>query len=402
MEKFCRQCGAQLKEGAKFCPKCGSLVNRKEINEISKSVEYDSRNGGTFSVKNNNRDYMEDEGLYENTYGDYRDEFDDNDYPEPPKKKKGWLIALIVIAVLLCLGGGGAFAAYKLGLFGSNDEDTSEIADNGEENNDEHDGDQKDDDDPNDKSKVFAEHQMESELTDASEMTIEVYDAKDNEGNEPIGYVDVKTARIRVRKGPSTASKDTSKRTSVGDHYEVYEKTTGEGYNWYRISNNNEWIADNNGKWMTFTAYVHEDPKELELEYVAKQWYKIYLSYLTSINHDGDFSYLANTSEEQLTVFRDNYTAYNKGYNFMNVTFDFDKTDVKIAQTGKNKYQAVCHAYVMNTITDKSTGSSGDNEVKLIAKLEFDTETSIWTLLSQKSDKSYNPGTHEMISCGSN
>ena len=402
MGKFCSKCGAPLKEGAKFCPKCGALVKHADINENSEPAGFFHT-----AADLDDQPVEVDEPLYENDYGDYEEDLTDY-YEEPPKKKKGWLIALICVAVVLCLGGGGAFAAYKFGLFGG-DDDTSETADNEPEKTEEAENKEGENKEGSsivtevvDESAALAEHQMESELDATVDMTIEPYKESEKSGDEPIGYVDVKTAKIRIRKGPSTSSKDTTKRTAVGDHYEVYEKTTGEGYNWFRISNNNEWIADNNGKWMTFTEYVYEDPAEIDVEYVAKAWYKIYLSYLTSINNNGDFSYLSSTSSDQLATFRENYNSFNKGYNFVNTTFDVDKTDFNVARTGKDTYQAVCHAYVMNTITDKETGNSGDNEVKLIAKLEFDNNTKTWTLLTQRSDKSYNPGTHDMISCGSN
>lgn len=32
---FCKNCGNQLNEGAKFCPKCGTVIGREEVNPTS-------------------------------------------------------------------------------------------------------------------------------------------------------------------------------------------------------------------------------------------------------------------------------------------------------------------------------------------------------------------------------
>lgn len=134
-------------------------------------------------------------------------------------------------------------------------------------------------------------------------------------------------------------------------------------------------------------------------EYVAKGWYTYYMSYLNAINHGGDVSYLKHVSDERKESFTKNYEKYNKGYNFENVSFDVDKTDMKIKDLGNGKLEATCHARAVNVCTEIATGAVEDNNVILLAKLEFDSTTGDYVLTQQQGDSDYTFGKHEMIHC---
>lgn len=395
MEKYCKQCGALLKENAKFCNKCGTPVINEEIPAEETIV-------AAAPVEE-----IPIQPVRAEDYSPAEDMPSPENDPAPvsaPLKKSGQQLSPDKIALILAAAAAVVFLLVKFGLpaikngnstpppqQAAADEQPAEQDDN--QNTEVNDGSVAET-----AAVDFSDFRMETEATDADKAIKE--DVEDEpDSDQPIGYVDVNTARIRVRKGPSTSASDTKKRTSVGDRYDVYEKTTGGGYNWYRISNNNEWIADDNGKWMKFTKYEYEAPKETDVTNVAYAWHDIYISYLESINHEGDFSYLKDTSSAQLSVFRNNYSEYSKGYYFDQESFDVDKTDFHLTSLGSGDYEATVHAIAVNRITDKQTGNSGSCTVKLIAKLKFDSDTKIWTLIMQKSDQSYNPKGNEMIQC---
>lgn len=144
---------------------------------------------------------------------------------------------------------------------------------------------------------------------------------------------------------------------------------------------------------------IAEDTVVIDEEYVAKAWYTYYMSYLDAINHNGDVSYLKHVSNERIESFKTNYEKYNKGYNFENISFDVDKTDMKIKDMGNGKLQATCHAYAVNVCTEVATGTVEDNRVTLLGTLEFDSETGDYVLTKQQGDNSYSFGNHTMIHC---
>lgn len=142
-----------------------------------------------------------------------------------------------------------------------------------------------------------------------------------------------------------------------------------------------------------------EDKPVIDEEYVAEGWYTYYMSYLDAINHGGDISYLKHATDERKKSFKTNYEKYNKGFTFENLSFDVDKTDMKIKDIGNGKLEATCHAYVVNVCTEIATGIIEDNRVTLLGKLEIDSATGDYLLTLQQSDKEYSFGKHEMIHC---
>ena len=339
------------------------------------------------------------------------DDIEKKDGQEEKRKSNSQLIP--IIASILVVAAIGVAIAFKMGVFG-NDGNQGGSGDKpiAVQTEDPADTQQSDSGNPEDSNVeetpvTAADEQKQDEVkpvlimeTEAGsdERNLVLKSEKHEISDGPIGYVDVKTARIRVRKGPSTSSTDTKKRTAVGDKYDVYEKTTGEGYNWYRISNNNEWIADDNGKWMKFTAYEYKAPDQVKPKAAADSYYAIYRSYIDSINHGGDFSYLKNTGDAQLESFRSNYSKYCQDYSFEINEFNADLTDIQIVET-KNGYDALIHAYTVNTSTDLKSGEKQENEVKLLARLSYKDESGEWTLVWQRSDSEYDPSGHEMYPC---
>lgn len=148
------------------------------------------------------------------------------------------------------------------------------------------------------------------------------------------------------------------------------------------------------------TAYnAAEDKLVIDEKFVAEGWYTYYMSYLDAINHGGDISYLKHAADERKKSFKTNYEKYNKGFTFENLSFDVDKTDMKIKDIGNGKLEATCHAYVVNVCTEIATGIIEDNRVTLLGKLEIDSATGDYLLTLQQSDKEYSFGKHEMIHC---
>lgn len=217
---------------------------------------------------------------------------------------------------------------------------------------------------------------------------------------EAIGYIEVKTAGLSILKGPSAEAYDTKNRTVVGDRYEVYEIITSQGYNWYRISGNTDWIADDNGKWMTFTPYetaetsTEFDPADIN--FIADEWHNIYLAMLEANNHGGDTSYLIQYLPERIEVYKENYTKYNAGFTFKNVYFDFDKTASAVTDLGSGNYEAECYAHAFNDTVD-TNGNYDANEVLLYAKLIYDPVQKHWLLAAQRTAKNYSYTGHDMI-----
>jgi len=66
------------------------------------------------------------------------------------------------------------------------------------------------------------------------------------EPNPIIGHARVITAELRVRSGPGTSYNQVTTVRS-GEEFDVYEVTEGGGYTWYRISEDQQWIANNGG-----------------------------------------------------------------------------------------------------------------------------------------------------------
>lgn len=67
-----------------------------------------------------------------------------------------------------------------------------------------------------------------------------------------IGTLTVSIESINIRDLATTTGNAIGKATQ-GTEYTVLASTTGEGYTWYEIGQD-QWIADSNGEWVTFTA----------------------------------------------------------------------------------------------------------------------------------------------------
>lgn len=456
MAKFCTKCGGPLKENAKFCPKCGAPVrvippvtqNIPESIPESMTENIPKVSDETVHVTPPTNTYRQ-ESLYDSDPDDISTQIEPEQFtqqtqmpeqppvindpysqpqepddgmlepdvpdeyynPEPVQKKsKSWLIGLLIGLVVVALIGGGIFAVIHFDLFGSDDEyptaavnegsGTSEITEKDMQNLEKADSETTESTDTAEPAVSEVDDTpgpYEEEATDKDREPSKAAESS-AEGNQPIGCVDVTTARIRLRSGPSTSSKDSGKRTAVGDHYEVYEKTTGEGYTWYRISESSVWIADN-GSWMRFTEYTYEDPDYITPDVFAEKWYDIYLSYLKSMNNGGDFSYLIDTASSQVDVFRDNYHEHNEGYEFTNIAFDFDLDDYTLTNLGDGAYEVICHAIATNDVYSLSAKTTSKIEVKLLARLKYNKSAKTWQLVSQKNDSSYKSGKHNMLHC---
>ena len=68
---------------------------------------------------------------------------------------------------------------------------------------------------------------------------------------DSIGHITVKVDKLNIRRTPATDGEKAGQ-ANTGDEYPVYETSAGEGYTWYRISEN-QWIADKDQEWAEFT-----------------------------------------------------------------------------------------------------------------------------------------------------
>ena len=66
----------------------------------------------------------------------------------------------------------------------------------------------------------------------------------------PMGTLRVKVTNLNSRSLPSTSG-DKLEKVTDGTEYDVYEIAYGEGYTWYRISED-RWIADDRGEWVNY------------------------------------------------------------------------------------------------------------------------------------------------------
>lgn len=78
-----------------------------------------------------------------------------------------------------------------------------------------------------------------------------------------IGTATVNVSQLRIRKGPGTFY-SANGFVEDGKTYNVYEKTTGEGYTWYRIGEE-QWVAGK-GNWITFTPAGNKPAPQPEPE----------------------------------------------------------------------------------------------------------------------------------------
>lgn len=100
------------------------------------------------------------------------------------------------------------------------------------------------------------------------------YGSYSNDGNYQALYqinITDKVKKLNVRTSPTTTLGDSNIIDSVksGAVFNVYETLNNDGYNWYRISDN-EWIADD-GTWTEIDPYVDASQlwDEFEIEYYS-------------------------------------------------------------------------------------------------------------------------------------
>lgn len=387
-----------LEEGQKFCRKCGAAVRgekKPEEVKIEEAAEV-TPVGVTETAQETPQ-----EPKAESTAAVPVAPAADTPSPAPVKEEKKeskkipvWVIVLLLAGAL----GLGALIGSSMGKNSSSSAPAAAAEDNAAQPVDEN-------------SELDDEEIVYTVFTDAGAgiadgQTVKPMEdvlvqdfVKDLDFSElPIGKVNVKTARIRFRKGPSTSSTDTKKRTAVGDVYDVYEKTTGEGYNWYRVSKD-EWIADNNGKWMTFTAYNNGVDAMLDAQYAAEVWKGSYDSYLISINNDGDFhGYLSRCTTDLREEFEERYSLYHKGLEIENLSFEFDMTDYDIQDLGSNNFLLTCHAWVTNSLYSKDTGQRAEHSFGIRAVLAYSPGYEDLLVISQDFDPDYSTEGHSMLS----
>lgn len=309
MDRYCKQCGALLKENAKFCNKCGAPVKNEEVpaeEELeqaapaelpSEPVSYSAASASGSTGKN---------PAAAGASGN----------------KKGFQLSPGLIAIMLCIVAAAVFAVVKFGLptaNGTAPEPTAETA-------------------------VVEEPEVKNDEMDSPA-----------EGSAQVSHED------------QSAEKQPEETAAPSETPEVSEEP--------------------------------EPAVVIDEEYVANAWYTYYISYLEAINQGGDASYLKNVTDERKKSFVENYEKYNKGYTFENITFDVDKTDMSLKDSGDGMIEATCHAYAANVCTTIATGAVEDNRVTLLGKLQFDSKTGDWLLLQQQSDKNYVFGKHELIHC---
>lgn len=304
MAKFCRKCGAPLKENAKFCNSCGAMIaeagNNHSFNERIEKEE----------------DKLI--GVEDDVYADFADD-EDVVYD---KKKKGSRKLLLIILIILGIALIAAAAVFGIILLRN------------------------------------SSHNSDSASAPSSEVV-----KKDEDNSESSSQPEAQTNENNSQEEPEP----TEEPVVTPEATEEPEPTP--------------------------------EPLVINEEYAAMQWYTYYISYLDAINHGGDISYLKNASAERQKSFSVNYEKYNKGFKFENISFDVDKTDMKLKDLGNGKIEATMHAYAVNVCTEIANGAVSDNKVTLLGVVQIDKETGDFILMQQQSDKDYTFGKHEMIRC---
>ncbi|MBQ6455008.1 MAG: zinc-ribbon domain-containing protein [Eggerthellaceae bacterium] len=99
---FCEKCGAQIKDGSRFCPNCGHMVTRAASERPQPSQQKPQQQQGNLSQQYPNRQKQGGAGAPQ------------NGKPPAAQKKKSHLGAIIAICVVIVIVAGGVIAARML------------------------------------------------------------------------------------------------------------------------------------------------------------------------------------------------------------------------------------------------------------------------------------------------
>ena len=109
---FCKSCGAELRQGAKFCPKCGTPVTVQQSEPAAQQPNLQQPNRQQNGQRPNRQQTQAPDfpppRQGEEPAGGYPGEYPQ---PESPRKKrkKGKIIAIVVVVLVLALAGTGAY-----------------------------------------------------------------------------------------------------------------------------------------------------------------------------------------------------------------------------------------------------------------------------------------------------
>ena len=109
---FCKSCGAELRQGAKFCPKCGTPVTVQQSEHAAQQPNVQQPNRQQNGQRPNRQQTQAPDfpppRQGEEPAGGYPGEYPQ---PESPRKKrkKGKIIAIVVVVLVLALAGTGAY-----------------------------------------------------------------------------------------------------------------------------------------------------------------------------------------------------------------------------------------------------------------------------------------------------
>ena len=189
----------------------------------------------------------------------------------------------------------------------------------------------------------------------------------------------------------------------VARHYALLEYKVIDGKGWwsiYKVTENSAEIEGCAGLFPEEDEPADDQTAEVftDWNYVAEQYYEIYLGYLEFINAKGDTSKLVNLIPEQEERFKYNYINYKVGHVYTNQVFDFDVSASRIVETSPGVYEADCYVFFSNRDELIETGEVTINNRTIHGTMRYDPTVSKWLLTGQEGF-TYSYEGHMMIHC---
>lgn len=269
-KRYCRKCGAEIPEGAKFCPDCGTPVipddsNTTESTKIMETTNPDQQNTTDIprfdqtektqnitpsdSGNGTRSDYYSrhrESDPYNNP--DYTNGHEEYDAYEKTDHHVGLIILIVIIAACVGLFFFLFFAKpeFLTGLLPGHHETAAETETSVNETSKPQKKEKTEESDDSD-DKALPEDTASPEATSGVLGTTDSDTEPATATQKGTVYISADVSgpqRIKVRTGPSQSAADTNARKYNGDSVTVYEIKQAEGYTWYRIGDN-QWIAGN-------------------------------------------------------------------------------------------------------------------------------------------------------------
>ena len=112
---YCRKCGKELADGAKFCKYCGAPVTKTATNNSQGTQPSDKQPtpqyGGSYNQNNRQTSYSQ-----QTTQQNTRPQYSSETKGESKKKNTTVIILVIILVILIGVGAGGVGVAWYLGI----------------------------------------------------------------------------------------------------------------------------------------------------------------------------------------------------------------------------------------------------------------------------------------------